>query len=444
MRRMAIHAGMSVLSSARRLRAHLVVVLVTSSFTACGEATKDLATDTPWVTTVDSTADTIVVRIAGEIPERLHRTLVPELRIGAEDGVEETTFGNILAVLPTRDGGMVVYDQQVPAVRMFDAQGGFVRNMSTKGGGPGEFGHLSGITALPDGRWVLWDAAGSRLNVHALDGTYERSTKLLGGRTFGRGMLFSDVSGYLYMDAIVWRDPADRSISKRGLIRFDSAGTLLDTLQYPDWGDAPRELKAGTPDGGSTITWGVPYTPSSVTALLRSGGFVSGPSAPYRFYILRRDGARPIRVEREHVPVPVADDERTYWTAQIEKAMRDVEPAWRWTDAPIPEFKPAYRDIFVGLDGRIWVQLETVAEPIPEDELAPLKPGQLESSRRRTRTREVYDVFTERGALLGRVVVPRSMSVNTARGDQVWGTVTDASEVPYAMRAKVEPAFPRD
>lgn len=409
---------------------------------ACADGSRGVSTETPWMTSVDSTADTIVMRITGAIPEHLIRTLVPELRVGSLDGPDETTFGNIMAVGPALGGGLVVYDQQVPAVRLFDAQGAFVRNIGVKGGGPGEFGHLNGVATLPDGRWILWDATGSRLNIHAPDGSFERSVRLATGRTFGQGMLFTDAGGRVYVDAMVWRDSTDFSRSKRGLIVLDTAGTVLDTLQYLDWGDPSGVVKAGTPDGGSMTTWYVPFIPSSATALLRSGGLVSGPSDPYRFYLIPGNGTRPIRIEREHEPVAVLADERAYWTAQIETAMRSVEPAWRWNGPAIPANKPAYRELEVALDGRIWVQLNTAGEPIPQAELSPLAPDRSPTSRSTTRTRTVYDVYTPSGALLGRVMLPWKTSLSTSAGDLVWGTATDSLDVPYAVRFRIEPALP--
>jgi hypothetical protein len=369
--------------------------------------------------------------------------LVPELRIGSLDGPDEMTFGNILAVRPAPGGGVVVYDQQVPAVRLFDAQGAFVRDIGVKGSGPGEFGHLNGIASLPGGRWVLWDAAGTRLNFHAPDGSFERSVRLSAGRTFGQGMLFTDTLGRVYVDAVVWRDSADFSRSKRGLVVLDTAGAAVDTLAYVEWGDAPSLVTARSSDGGATTTWNVPFLPSSTTALLGTGGLVSGPSDPYRLYLLRGNGERPIRIEREHAPVAVSDDERAYWTEYIGEAMRDLQPAWRWNGPAIPTAKPAYRDLEVGLDGRIWVQLNTTAEPIPEAELPPLAPDRSPSLRRTTRTRTVYDVYSPNGALLGRVVLPWRTSLSTSSGELVWGTATDSMDVPYAVRFGIEPALPR-
>ena len=122
--------------------------------------------------------------------------------------------------------------------------------------------------------------------------------------------------------------------------------------------------------------------------------------------------------------------------------MRSVEPAWRWNGPAIPANKPAYRELEVALDGRIWVQLNTAGEPIPQAELSPLAPDRSPTSRSTTRARTVYDVYTPSGALLGRVMLPWKTSLSTSAGDLVWGTATDSLDVPYAVRFRIEPPLP--
>lgn len=150
--------------SRRRILRMLVAITALIAVSACAPGTES-GGDTPWVTAVDSTGDTVVVRVSGPVPDSRVSTLVPEVELGAEDGTEEETFGRIGTVIGTANGGLLVHDDQAPAVRLFDAQGAFVRTLGGKGGGPGEYEHINGITRLPDDRLVLWDAAGNRLNL---------------------------------------------------------------------------------------------------------------------------------------------------------------------------------------------------------------------------------------------------------------------------------------
>src|SRR5512138_254352 len=82
-------------------------------------------------------------------------TLVEELSIGVADGAEEYMLGEIADIALGRDGSIYALDRQVPAVRHYDAQGKFIRNIGRKGAGPGEFRSVSGIAMTRDGRLLL-------------------------------------------------------------------------------------------------------------------------------------------------------------------------------------------------------------------------------------------------------------------------------------------------
>ena len=124
----------------RRCPIVLALLSVLGSAAACDERRGPVdANDSPWVTQVDSTGDTIRIRITGEVPPEQVRQLVAEVEIGAEDGAAEETFGWVATVLATPDRGFLVFDAQAPALRRFDSTGAFVRDVGHKGRGPGEF-----------------------------------------------------------------------------------------------------------------------------------------------------------------------------------------------------------------------------------------------------------------------------------------------------------------
>lgn len=83
----------------------LFVFALVGVLAACaGDAESDAFDPTPWVTTVDSTGDTTIIRITGEVPPTHVRSLVAELRVGAEEGDETVTFGEVGTVLGTPGG----------------------------------------------------------------------------------------------------------------------------------------------------------------------------------------------------------------------------------------------------------------------------------------------------------------------------------------------------
>lgn len=424
---------------------------VTLAAACAADADVTSGDETPWTTTVDSTGDTVVLRIAGGVPERLVRRLVPELTVGSLDGAVEETFGSIATVVGLPDGGLLVFDDQAGEVRRFDSTGAFVHVLGRKGGGPGEYGHVNGIQILPDGRIALWDAAGNRMNLYAPDGEFLATWRLAVQGFYASNILQSDASGALYLWAPFEHRRGGVGTDRSGVIRLDSAGSVVDSTAYPSWRTGePAIMMAQSADGGMSTAWSVPFMPDVANALLKNGGIVSGPEDPYVFYLLPPplSGAlspqRPVRVEREYEPVAVTDAEAADLRERITASMRRVDPKWTWQGADVPSTKPAYRDIQVGRDGSIWVSLFTPAERIPEAELEPVGASEPNASRRTTREPIVFDVYAPDGRLMGRVAAPPRTEIHDMSGSTAWGVQRDSLDVPYAVRFRVEPALPRE
>jgi len=428
----------------RRLLAALPLVAFGIANACSGEGGGGAGGDTPWVTQVDSTGDTIRVRITGEVPATLVRRLVAEVSVGAEDGDEEETFGSITSILPLADGGMLVYDDQAKALRWFDSTGAFTRNVGQQGAGPGEYEHMNGVTQLPDGRMVLWDAGGARLNVYAPSGDFETTLRLPFTGFFAQNILWSDRSGRISAMVIFSLDRAEID-RKRGVIRLDAKGTVLDSVAYPVWREPAPALIAQAPDKTRMSMFTMPFWPANQARPTPLGGLVSGPGDPYVLYVTGRDGQKPLRIEREHTPVPVSDTERSEQRAMAEYGLRRTDPNWTWTVADVPRTKPAYRSLFVALDGRIWVEVSMPGEPIPAVDLPAPPAGQPAGQAApsiTTREPSVYDVFSPEGRLLGRVALPPKTAARQAMGNRVYAVQRDSLDVPYAVRFRVDPALP--
>ena len=397
--------------------------------------------DEPWTTVVDSTGDTVTVTITGEIPSSLVRTLVPELTVGSLDGEEETSFGQIGAVLPTPARGLIVHDAQASALRMFDSTGAFVKNVGRKGSGPGEFDHVNGITLLPDGRLVVWDASGARLNLYEPDGDFQTTWRLPFQGFFAQNLLSSDRSGTINATAILARDTVAFSMGRSGIIRIDSTGRVLDSVFYPVWREPAPVLAARRPDGTGMSAFSFPFWPSNAAASSTIEGMVSGPGDPYRFYLTGRAGRKPVRVEREAAPIPVSETERAERKAQAIYGLRRTDPNWTWNVTDVPAMKPAYRSLSLGTDGTIWVSVSTSSEPIPAAEMPEPSLNQPDRPRITTREPTVYDVYTAEGRLLGRVALPPRTRVTRMTAATAWGVLRDSLDVDYAARFRIEPPF---
>jgi hypothetical protein len=255
-------------------RRRVALMAIAAALAGCSDG-RDVA-NAAWRTEADSTGDTIRVKITGPMPASSIHELEPELRVGAESGTEEETFGSITDVVGTADGGLLVWDTQAKALRRFGADGKFVSRLGTRGSGPGEHGHVNGIARLPNGGWAIWDADGSRINRYREDGTFiDLVRSPLTGWYLTDG-LRADREGRIYLWSPLTRDSLTNNVTTAGYLGLDNAGTIVDTVPIPMWGPEPSALSTQSPDGGSMINWARPWAPGNEGTLSPDGGMVGG------------------------------------------------------------------------------------------------------------------------------------------------------------------------
>lgn len=411
---------------------------------ACSERVATVSL--PWETAVDSTGDTIRVRIAGDVPDSLVRTLVVDLVVGQADGADELTFGRIGGIAVGSDGAMFVYDADptVGLIRMYAATGGYLRTVGAKGGGPGEYGQLNGFALASNGDLLIWDGAGARVNRYASDGIFKSSFRVPVSGMFTANGLHVASDGTISLSAVIGHQKVANGppLPIPGFIRFDSLGALRDSVEYPRWTSVePATLRVNSPDGTRSSLFPIPFQPGSATALLRDGGVVGGYADHYRFTIVGAS-TKPRQVIREVTAVPVTKTEATERRAQIEQNARRTNPGFSWNGPDIPATKPPFSSILVADDGRLWVRVAQPAEVIPEDELPPLRTDVVPTPiRLTTRDPIAYDVYSADGALLGRVKLPPRTNVFRVRGDFAWGISRNEDDVEFATRFRVTPSF---
>ncbi len=402
---------------------------------ACGGGSKGVAS---WITTFDSTGDTIVARSSGDVPNEAEKRLVLEQRIGEAEGNDTVTFGRIQEIAVTRDNRVFVYDGQGPSLKLFDSTGKLLRFVGRKGAGPGEFDQVTGAGMLPNDNLAIWDASHARVNVYSAAGDYAWQWRVPVSGWFSYEGLHTDAAGDVVLRLPVGGQKGRGRVPAFGYVRFDSAGVIRDTVVIPRWIDSTPSLLAR---GTQVVAMReLPYAPEITFTWSRSGALLSGPGAPYVVYLTNGRG-RPLRIEREWTPVQVLPDESDYARAELTYAMRSVVPDWHWSGPGIPRDKPAYSGLKASEDGRIWVKLHTTAERVEAEDPPPGEPGQAPPPVRRYAEPNVFDVFEASGVYLGRVRADRSHFVMRMRGNHVWGELTDSSGVAFVARWRVEPPF---
>lgn len=425
----------------RRIRRSLPASIGLVTLAACGAG--DRSSGTAWRAVTDTIGDTIVVRtVAGSVWGE-PAELVEEMRIGVFEGEDVYMFGSVRGFAVAPDGGIFVYDAQVPALRKYAPDGTYVATFGRQGGGPGEYRRSDGgVAVLPDGRIALRDPGNARMQLYTADGEPAGSWRIPGGR-FTSQRLFVDTAGYILNWVAL---DLDRPLEERrnGLVRHAPDGTPGDTILAPRYDyEAPRLRAERIEDESRAVgIRGVPFMPSADWTFSPLGYMVGSLSTSYRLDLFRADGV--LRIAREYERVPVAAGEKTNLEERTIAGMRDIDPAWRWDGPPIPDTKPPYSAVHVGADGRIWVVLHQPAREIEVDDSGPDRPGEPPPVRYREPV--VFDVFEPDGRYLGQVRAPDGFSLSPApffRGDRVWAIVRDELDVQYLVRFRVVRASER-
>jgi hypothetical protein len=186
---------------------------------------------------------------------------------------------------------------------------------------------------------------------------------------------------------------------------------MLDSLSHPlnPW-DFPldKSFSLVTSDG---MRWN--FTERSIVAPYTPGGVLSANTHHYRFVVTTPD-RRSLVVERKHEPVPLGRDERAEWVAWAEYFR--TRPGGAARQYEIPRMKPAIRSLSSDKSGRIWVDVFVSAERRNETPRGPGDARPLLTWKERT----TYDVFSPKGAYLGRVALPAESVILAIQGERLY------------------------
>jgi hypothetical protein len=346
-------------------------------------------------------------------------TIEPNLRIGTlEEG--PASFADIRGVVVGERGSIWVLEFKTQEIRMFDAQGRFIKLVARRGGGPGEIGRANGMLTDRNGDVWVNDPANGRLTVFTPDGRYKAQHMLKGG---GAAFLWSamiDNEGRLNEEIRVHRGNGS---FKPGIRRIAPNGSLLDTLPLPSCKtrgvDTSRAFFRARTPAGDNISMSVPFLPKEVMAW--DPGNAVWCSGGDRYEILRVALGRTdtsVRISYRTNPVGVTPAERTREIAIVHEqfaARGFADPDFSW----IPRIKPIIVALDVDGAGRLWVRRGT---------------NDMETT--------AFDVWNERGELLAIALAPFHVSQYwhpLIRGDTLYAVTSDKDEVPYVVRAVIRP-----
>jgi hypothetical protein len=357
-------------------------------------------------------------RIAFAQPSAAPWKLVPELRVGSEQSPDYAlTMPRTIAV--DDDGAIFVCLILENQIRVFDADGRFVRNIGRRGSGPGEFSRLARVGIRGD---TLWAIDGLRIHFFAKDGSLFATTVVRFMPPPGEHLRASNLTDLLVGDLVVGR---------------------VGASQLPDVPDVVP-VPATTRQGATAATlaevdvsWFRWYTFDGRRRVATVPFFVQGPYAfppdgTYGIFVEQRsrdpEQPTPLRVRRvdvqgrtvftrdveyEPLPVPsiVRDSILAVDRSELPGGRREVEVMRR--AAPIPRFYPPVRAITIGRDDTMWLELQGH------------RPRQ-------------WLVLGADGSTAGAVGPPGLIAIGAASATHVWGVEVDALDVPTIVRYRIE------
>jgi hypothetical protein len=362
--------------------------------------------------------------------------LVEEVSVGVETGPDEYMLGSVWG-LCLDDERIYVLDTAVPALRLYDRQGRYLKDIGRKGAGPGEFDRPMSVRVDPGtGRIFVRDDPQGRLTVYDGGGNPLDTWPTQSGFQTSEQMVLTP-AGDVYTPVFIPSEDKD-VMWERGLRRMGPLGAPGDTLRVPRLPFDEWVIEIRTES--SWIRNTVPFSPSFEERVLPSLDVVLGVSTDYRFELRHRDGSRTVIEKVDWDKVPVEAAEARWHRGAAAANMRDMEPGWAWNGPEVPSYKPPFSGFLADDRGRIWVWSPGPGlhvEGCDED------PKDARSYRSDPCWKETwrFDIFDHQGRYLGRVPLPAGMDdfpEPYIHGDCMVALVTGPDEVPRVKVYRLE------
>src|SRR5687768_2566368 len=102
----------------------------------------------------------------------------PILSIGSIDGPQESQLHRVRAVNLLPDGRIAIANGGTSEIRLYDANGRWVKSIGREGDGPGEFRLITGLQVLPPDTLVVFERGEARVNTFTADGGLVTSRRI--------------------------------------------------------------------------------------------------------------------------------------------------------------------------------------------------------------------------------------------------------------------------
>jgi len=422
----------------------VVPLLLALAIPACGGDAPSGAPGTSSVTVRDSAGVRIVENTDSAWTDDTRWRLAdePDLRIGSVDGsVPGTDLTGSILVRMLGDR-VLVLDRGTEELRLFDAEGDFVRTLSRRGEGPNELQAASNFTTVGDTAVAVWDSRSRRVVQYAVATDEVVSHRIDPPPSLqddagsgGFGAVF-DVQDFFADGSLLVRISGPLYRVGTGLVpKLDEWHRVaLDGSHLDGIGVFPNLMLFGDGERAAVIPYSAMGTAAAGDELL----WYAFPESAFRIDGYRPDGAMAVslRLEVPLEPIGSADiaevkrfreEVRTSRAQQaaLSEAMLQIN---RLEDAaPFPEVMPPFEEMIVSDEGEILVALLD-----PERHLR-RRAERLEP----TEVVERWTVIDPEGRWLGTLAFPPGFALEQVAGGYAIGVRDDELGVPWIERYRI-------
>jgi hypothetical protein len=274
--------------------------------------------------------------------------------IGSDSG--EASFASVRSLLFAKNGELLVVDHRGKEVKVFDATGEFLRRIGRSGAGPGEYADPYSIAWLGD-TLALLDPGNSRIGLFGPDGKWagQLPVQPISGGSDVRLYRTPGPSFWAYGYRVV--DQAAQSL----FIRYTAAGPQ-DSLPYIRVPSTARTaITCEFPDR-SLRFFAAPFAPELLEIPTPDGRRALARSDAYRITFVGPAGDTVGSIVRDEPLRPIAD---SAWEAGLVewREAREKTPGAKCDGEGFdrPAGRPVLGALFYDDQGRLWVEVHTVA-----------------------------------------------------------------------------------
>jgi len=240
-------------------------------------------------------------------------------------------------------GNIYIEDDSDMAIKVFDAQGKYLRTIGRKGSGPGEFGRIADMAILPDGRLLVTDFETRRTSFFSPEGQFLSSFQWK--KFFSQVYLATD-SSYTVADMVVSEETRELWVKT---IDFSGEEVVsFGKFSYPEF----KMLQQGE----ITFSTSVPWSPQSIFAGDRKRQWLYHClNDKYVIEVYDGQGRLFRKIDRPYSPPPVTSEDIEEFEARF-KDRPDSPFAKMTKEMQLPKVKTVTDRMVVDDEGNLWVR----------------------------------------------------------------------------------------